>query len=320
MTTYENKFVTLKHYLSKGQKPSKNDFEIKSEKQTYELKEHQFICQSMYLSIDPYLKFAMVEDKGAFGRVKIGEPLLGIGCGKVIESRCPEYVVGDIIMTYKEWNWPMSDFSLMDMNEARETKKKITEDMIDDPNLYPALMSVLGMTGLTAYFAVNLFGRPESGKTIAISCAAGAVGHIAGQLAKYYGMRVMGVTSSDEKARILIEEFGFDDVIIYKDKSKAQLIQEWREKCPSGIDYFIDSVGGDISTSVVHSMNRNAKICVVGQISQYNNPNFQSPDKVSDEVESIIKERDITKKSFMVKQMSEQFDEGFNTLQKLLGG
>jgi len=106
-------------------------------------------------------------------------------------------------------------------------------------------------------------------------------------------------------------------VIIYKDKSKSQISQELREKCPNGVDYFMDCVGGEISAAVFNCMNRNAKFCCVGQISQYNTPDFQFG-KISDEIESIIKEKEIQKQSFLVSQKEEYYEEGFNTLLKLL--
>jgi NADPH-dependent curcumin reductase CurA len=124
------------------------------------------------------------------------------------------------------------------------------------------------MPGLTAYFALLDVGQPKSGDTVAVSGAAGAVGTVAGQIAKIKGCRVVGIAGGPEKCRFITEELGFDAAIDYKREDVKVAL---KERCSKGIDVYFDNVGGEILDAVLTQINRGARIVICGAISQYNN-------------------------------------------------
>ena len=131
----------------------------------------------------------------------------------------------------------------------------------------PLYLSALGMTGMTAYFALLDVGAPKAGETVVISGAAGAVGSVAGQIARIKGCRVVGIAGGAEKCRSLIDELGFDGVIDYKNEDLAAGL---KRECPKGVDVYFDNVGGDILDAVLTRINFRARVVLCGAISQYN--------------------------------------------------
>src|SRR5205814_3546424 len=117
----------------------------------------------------------------------------------------------------------------------------------------PVFIGTLGMPGLTAYFGVLEIGKPKPGETVVISGAAGAVGTIAGQIAKIKGCRVVGIAGGAEKCRFLVEELGFDAAINYKHEDTRKKLREY---CPKGIDVYFDNVGGDILEAALANLAR----------------------------------------------------------------
>ena len=132
----------------------------------------------------------------------------------------------------------------------------------------PVYLSALGMTGLTAYFGLLDMGQPKPGETVVLSGAAGAVGAVAGQIAKIKGCRVIGIAGGPEKCTYIKTELGFDAAIDYKaDDVKTALSGH----CPKGIDVYFDNVGGQILDTVLLQLARRARVVICGAISQYNN-------------------------------------------------
>jgi NADPH-dependent curcumin reductase CurA len=125
------------------------------------------------------------------------------------------------------------------------------------------------MPGFTAYFGIMEIGKPKKGDTVVVSGAAGAVGIVAGQIAKLQGAKVIGIAGSDDKCRLLKEQFGFDEAINYK--TSKSIRKELAVICPEGIDVYFDNVGGEITEAVVANLDFHARIALCGQISQYNN-------------------------------------------------
>jgi len=128
------------------------------------------------------------------------------------------------------------------------------------------LLSVYGITGLTAYFGLLQIGDPQPGETVVVSAAAGAVGSIVGQIAKIRGARVVGITGSDAKCRWLVEDLGFDAAVNHH---KEDLAGELSKACPDGIDVYFDNTGGNILQAVLFQMNMNGRIPCCGAVSQY---------------------------------------------------
>src|SRR5207244_6809129 len=128
-------------------------------------------------------------------------------------------------------------------------------------------LHVLGMTGLTAYFGLFDVARPRAGDTVVVSAAAGAVGQVAGQLAKIAGCRAVGIAGGPEKKADLLDLYGYDVAIDYKAEDVRAAL---KDACPEGVDVYFDNVGGEVSAAVYTGLNVGARIAICGQISQYN--------------------------------------------------
>ena len=218
--------------------------------------EGQVLVKNEYLSLDPAMRGWMNEGKSYIPPVALGEVMRALGVGKVIASRHPDFNVGD----YVNGALGVQDYFL---GTPRGFYKV-------DPTRapLPVYLSALGMTGMTAYFALLEVGAPKAGDTVVISGAAGAVGSIAGQIAKLKGCRVVGIAGGKEKCAYLIDELGFDGAIDYKNED---VIAGLKRECPNGVDVYFDNVGGDILDAVLSRLNVKARVVICGAISQYNN-------------------------------------------------
>ena len=216
----------------------------------------QIVVKNQYLSLDPAMRSWMNEGKSYIPPVGLGEVMRALGVGQVIASEHPGFAVGD----YVNGALGVQDYFV---GEPRGFYKV-------DPKLapLPVYLSALGMTGMTAYFALLEVGAPKAGDTVVISGAAGAVGSIAGQIAKLKGCRVVGIAGGKQKCELLIEELGFDGAIDYKSED---VIAGLKRECPKGVDVFFDNVGGDIIDAVLSRLNFKARVVICGAISQYNN-------------------------------------------------
>ena len=219
-------------------------------------KEGQILVRNEYLSLDPAMRGWMNEGKSYIPPVALGEVMRALGVGKVIASAHPGFAVGD----YVNGALGVQDYFV---GEPRGFYKV-------DPGLapLPVCLSALGMTGMTAYFALLEVGTPKAGDTVVISGAAGAVGSIAGQIAKLKGCRVVGIAGGKEKCALLTQELGFDGAIDYKNED---VVAGLKRECPKGVDVFFDNVGGDILDAVLSRLNFKARVIICGAISQYNN-------------------------------------------------
>jgi NADPH-dependent curcumin reductase CurA len=137
-----------------------------------------------------------------------------------------------------------------------------------DSSISPALhLGLLGHAGITAYFGLLEIGKPKGGETLVVSSAAGAIGSLVGQIGKLYGCRVIGITSTDDKCRWIVDQLGFDAAINYKSES---VFKRLRDHCSKGIDVYFDNVGGAILEDVLNLLNRRARIVVCGMLTLYN--------------------------------------------------
>ena len=219
-------------------------------------KDGQILVKNEYLSLDPAMRGWMNEGKSYIPPVALGDVMRALGVGKVVASAHPGFAAGD----YVNGALGVQDYFV---GEPRGFYKV-------DPKLVPlpVYLSALGMTGMTAYFALLDVGAPKAGDTVVISGAAGAVGSIAGQLAKLKGCRVVGIAGGQEKCARLVDEFGFDGTIDYKSED---VLAGLKRECPQGVDVFFDNVGGDILDAVLSRLNFKARVIICGAISQYNN-------------------------------------------------
>ncbi|WP_313739441.1 NADP-dependent oxidoreductase [Pseudomonas sp.] len=216
----------------------------------------QIQVKNLYLSLDPAMRGWMNEGKSYIPPVGLGEVMRALGVGEVVASNHPDYKPGDHVG---------GALGVQDYFTGKpEGLQKI------DPNLapLPRYLSALGMTGMTAYFALLEVGQPKAGDTVVISGAAGAVGSIAGQIAKTKGCRVIGIAGGMQKCQYLKDELGFDGTIDYKSED---VLEGLKRECPKGVDVYFDNVGGDILDAVLSRINFKARIVICGAISQYNN-------------------------------------------------
>lgn len=217
----------------------------------------QVLVRTVYLSLDPTNRIWASDQDQYMPPVQLGEVMRGGTLGVVEASANPDYAPGDVVQGM--WGW--ASHTLAD-NAAGLTKMPHTPGVPLD-----AYMSVLGATGMTAYFGLLDIGRPEAGETLVVSAAAGAVGQIVGQIGKIKGCRVVGTAGSDAKCRHLVEDLGFDAAINYK---TADLDAELAAACPDGIDVYFENTGGPVTDAVLKRVNLNARIPLCGLIAHYN--------------------------------------------------
>ncbi len=235
-----------------------SDFEYREEP-IPSLKDGEVLVRTIYLSLDPTNRIWMSDMDQYMPPVEIGSVMRGGIIGVVEESKNQNFKQGDLVSGMLGWQ----DYALVCSDNVSSLMR------LPNPLLAPltAFMGPLGATGWTAYFGLLDIGQPKAGETVVVSAAAGAVGSVVGQIAKVKDCRVVGITSSDEKCRWLVEELGFDAAINYK---TTDLVSALAQSCPKGIDVYFDNVGGSILDAVLPKMNLYGRIPLCGLISTYN--------------------------------------------------
>ncbi len=279
--------------------PDKDTFELK-EAPVGNPQEGQVVVRSIYLSVDPYMRGRMNDTKSYVEPYKLGEAISGGVVGEIVESRSELFRVGDKVLGMLGWQ-------LYNVVDAR-TLRKIDGEAAP----LSAYLSVIGLTGLTAYFGLMDIGRPKAGETVVVSGAAGAVGMVVGQIAKIQGARVVGIAGSDEKTQFLVKELGFDAAVNYK---TANLKQALEQACPQGVDVYFDNVGGDVSDAVMSLLNDHARIPLCGAISSYNME--EGSDAGPRILTKLIKTRSMIK-GFVLGDYADRMQEGLEYLMKWL--
>ncbi len=263
-----------------------------------ELNEEEVLIRSLYLSVDPYMRGRIGGRPSSHPPFPLNKPVNGDGVGCVVKSKHANFQPGDRVCGYLNW----ADFSAIPGSTIRK---------LDHHKSTPTLaLSVLGMPAMTAYFGLLDIGQPKAGETVVISGAAGAVGVIAGQIAKIKGCRVVGITGSDVKAHYLLKELGFDGAINYK---SPDWIHALTAACPKGIDLYFDNVGGNITDEVLKQINRHARIVLCGQISSYN---LEQPDIGPRNFRHLIVKSAMARGFFVIPDYQDRFPEGRQQLQE----
>jgi hypothetical protein len=214
------------------------------------------LLKPLFISVDPYMRGRMNDAKSYVPPFQIDKPIDGGVVATVVESKSTLLKAGDTVVGNMPWATRCV--------ERADRLRKV--DIQSIPAGY--YLGVLGMPGLTAYVGLAEIAKPIAGETVVVSGAAGAVGIIVGQIAKIYGCRVIGIAGTDEKCRMLKDEFGFDGAVNYK--TSQHLKQDIALLCPAGVDIYFDNVGGDISDAVIANINFHARIALCGQIALYN--------------------------------------------------
>lgn len=254
----ENKQVILKGYIDRA--PLESDMELKvgNKIKLKVLKgSNSVLLKNLYLSCDPYMRGRMRQFYGSYIPPFVpGKPIEGFGVSKVMDSDDPNFQPGDIVSGLTGWE----EYSLI---EDAKKLRKIQQD--DIPLSYH--IGLLGMPGFTAYAGFYEVCSPKVGDRMFVSAASGAVGQIAGQLAKLYGCYVVGSAGTKEKVDILKTKLGFDDAFNYKEEK--DLDATLRRYFPEGIDIYFENVGGPMLDAVLLNMRVHGRIAVCGMVSQH---------------------------------------------------
>ena len=222
-----------------------------------DLNDGQFLVRVIWLSLDPYMRGRMDDAKSYAKPVAIGDVMEGGAVGEVMESRHPDFSVGQIVAGAFGWT-----------SHAVSSGEGVR---VVDPAIAPisTAQGVLGMPGITAWVGLNDIGNAKDGETIVVSAATGAVGGVVGQLAKAKGMRVIGVAGGQEKCDFAVKELGYDVCLDHRGHDAKSLSDAIKDAAPDGVDVYFESVGGKTLEAVLSNMNIHGRIAVCGMIAWY---------------------------------------------------
>ncbi|MDE8654000.1 NADP-dependent oxidoreductase [Novosphingobium album (ex Liu et al. 2023)] len=249
--------VVLAAYARGNPRPS--DFRIE-QVPIPEAGEREILLKTLWLALDPLIRFS-IDEKLLSGatHMQLGEVMFGPTVSEVVASNHPDYAVGDFVEGRTGWR----EYAIVapDRSDYRGPPRKL------DPGLAPVstALGALGGPGQTAHEGIVTVGRVKPGETVVISAAAGAVGSIAGQIAKVLGARAVGIAGGPDKCRAL-RDLGFDAAVDYK---AADFADQFKAALPDGADVYLDNVGGDVTLAVLPLLNRGARMPMCGYIAYY---------------------------------------------------
>jgi NADPH-dependent curcumin reductase CurA len=218
------------------------------------LGENQVLVRNLFMSVDPYMRGRMNEAKSYVPPFQIGRPLEGGAVGTVVESRAAAFKAGDVVISNLGWR---------ECFIAAPRELRGVEHPVQPLSVY---LGALGMTGMTAWAGLTM-AEVKAGEVVYISGAAGAVGSVAGQLAKLRGCRVIGSAGSAEKVKFLGEQCGFDAAFNYQ---SGPVLEQLNRAAPDGIDVYFDNVGGESLEAALTALRLHGRIIACGGISGYN--------------------------------------------------
>lgn len=214
----------------------------------------EFLVKQNHMSLDPAMFGWMSPDTESYiPPVELGTVMRSSGVGDVVESKHPDYKVGDRVMGMMGWQ----EYALSNGNGMNKVEAPLPDE---------AILSIFALPGLTATQGLFNVGKPKIGETIIVTGAAGSVGSLVGQLAKADGLNVIGVVGSDEKADWIVNELGFDGAINYKSND---LDGQLAKLAPKGIDLYFENTGGPIQNLIFERMNAHGRVVVCGMIADY---------------------------------------------------
>jgi NADPH-dependent curcumin reductase len=216
---------------------------------------NEVVTRTLWLSIDPYMRGRLREEQTYAVAIQIGEVMTGETIGEVVASTNPDFVPGEIVVGARGWQ----THSIRPGAQLHKIAKGAAP--------LSAYLGILGMPGATAYAGVTEICKPKAGETFVVSAASGAVGSVAGQLAKRAGARVVGIAGGSEKCLWAQDSLGFDDCV---DHRSHDLRRELHAACPNGIDCYFENVGGAVQAAVFDHLNAFARVAMCGMVSQYN--------------------------------------------------
>jgi NADPH-dependent curcumin reductase CurA len=218
------------------------------------LTDGQVRVRNHFLSLDPYMRGRMDDSKSYAASQPLNEVMIGGTVGEVVESKNPKFAIGDKVVGIYGWQ----EFGTSDGKGLRK---------VDDTHIpLSAYLGPVGMPGVTAWLGLNKMIEPKAGETVVVSAASGAVGSVAGQLAKAAGCRAVGIAGGVDKCRYVTETLGFDACIDYK---AGNLHDDLKAALPNGADGYFENVGGEILDAVLSRMNAFGRIALCGMIASY---------------------------------------------------
>ena len=219
--------------------------------------EGEVLIRNLMFSFDPTQRGWTMDRESYLPPVQIGEPMRAGCAAQVVKSNHPDFVEGQLVQATNGWQ----DYAVVDPSHPPSSLRPVPGGA--PPEM---MLSVLGVTGLTAYFGLLDLGNPQPGETVLVSGAAGATGSVAGQIAKIKGCRVVGIAGGPEKCAWLTSEAGFDHAIDYK---LGNLDQQIAEACPEKWNVFFDNVGGGTLEAALNHLNLRSRVVMCGGIANY---------------------------------------------------
>ena len=254
------------------------------------LRDGEVLLETLFLSLDPYMRGRMSDAKSYAKPVEIGAVMEGGTVARVAESRNARFGVGDIVLAHSGWQ----SFAISDGAGLRKL----------DPAAAPVstALGVLGMPGFTAYAGLLTIGRPKAGETVVVAAASGAVGSVVGQIARIKGARAVGIAGGPEKCAFVRSELGFDAAV---DHRSPDFAAELKAACPDGIDVYFENVGGHVWDAVFPLLNEFARVPVCGLIAQYNATEHSGTDRLPTMMREVLT-RSLTIRGFIQREFLDQ--------------
>jgi NADPH-dependent curcumin reductase CurA len=262
------------------------------------LNDGEVLLQTLFLSLDPYMRGRMSASKSYAQPVEIGGVMEGGTVSRVVQSRHPAFAVGEIVQGYTGWQ----SHSVSDGTARGMPLQKI------DPAAAPisTALGVLGMPGMTAYTGLLNIGQPKSGETLVVAAASGPVGSLVGQIGKLRGCHVVGVAGGADKVRYLKDALGFDAALDHKAPDFAAQLAA---ACPRGIDIYFENVGGHVWEAVFPLLNDFARVPVCGLIAHYNDDGAApGPDRLPMTMRAVLSKR-LNLRGFIVHDFAAQAED-----------
>lgn len=230
-------------------------------------KQGEMLLRTVYLSLDPYMRWRMDAGPSYAPAVEVDEVMVGGTVSRVADSSCEGFSPGDWVMSYTGWQ----DYAISNGEGVL--------NLGTNPQNPSWALGVLGMPGFTAYAGLKYIGEPKPGETIVVAAATGPVGATVGQIGKLLGCRVVGIAGGFEKCLWAVKELGFDACIDHK---QANLAQTLSAAVPDGIDVYFENVGGKVFDAVLPLLNDHARVPVCGLVAQYNATSLpDGPDRMN---------------------------------------
>jgi NADPH-dependent curcumin reductase CurA len=263
----------------------------------------ELLLETRWLSLDPYMRGRMDDQKSYAEPVPVGGVMEGEVIGEVIKSRNAANEIGDLVQGRTGWQTHAVS------NGAGLTRL--------DERIRPvtAALGVLGMPGLTAYAGLLNIGKPVAGETAVVAAASGPVGSLVGQIARIKGARAVGIAGGAEKCAFIKQKLGFDAAV---DHRAPDFAEQLTAACPDGIDVYFESVGGKVWQTVLPLLNNHARVPVCGLISQYNGADLMGPDRLAATMRAILT-RSLTVRGYIVREFAGQREAFLNDVLAWIG-